>query len=160
MENTNQTSESKNDFVRENYIYSFRRNLIERNTGVGEQEAIWINVLPSEESVPSKTQDQVLHEDSNTRIIAIDNFFAEKFFTIQQVEAVFFRDDDNSIQVWTLINELDRSIRNRIYEIEFSIMKRFPEIGFDFHVMSRNNRDIEEIIPAGMKIIKRFPWAA
>lgn len=143
MKNTNQTSESK-------------------------QEAIWTHGLSSDESVPSndiwniatKTQDEVLYEDPNTRIIAIENFFAENFFAIQEVEAVYFRDEDNTIKVWTLINELDRSIRNRIYEIEFSLMKRFPEIGFDFHVVSRNNRDMGEITPAEMKVIKRFPWAA
>jgi hypothetical protein len=83
----------------------------------------------------------------------LENFIAERFLDIPSVEFVFLSKENDSINIWTVINKLDRKIREKIYDIEYDILGILRGFRFDFHVMCRNDRNIEEIRPSNAKMI-------
>lgn len=90
-----------------------------------------------------------------TGINRLENFISERIFEIPKVEFVFFSIEKDSIEIWTVINELDRAVRKKIYNVEYSILELFREFAFDFHVLCRYDRDINEIRPSNAKIISQ-----
>lgn len=94
---------------------------------------------------------QIDKVDSSTN--RLENFVAEKFLTIPEVEYVLFSLENDSMDIWTVINNLDREIRKKIYEVEYDILDIIKGFEFDFHVICRNDRSIEELYPSNAKII-------
>lgn len=43
----------------------------------------------------------------------LENFVAERFFSVAEVEYVFLSLENDSLDIWTVINKLDREIRKR-----------------------------------------------
>lgn len=78
----------------------------------------------------------------------LENFVAGKFFIIPEVEYVFLSLENDSTNIWTVINKLDRKVRERIYDIEYDIFDILKGLKFDFHVICRNDRTIEELYPS------------
>lgn len=83
----------------------------------------------------------------------LEHFIGEQIFLIPEVEHIFFSIVNDSINVWTIINLLDREVRKRIYHAEYNILNFFRDLSFDFHVACRNNRNINEIHPSRTKYI-------
>ncbi len=94
---------------------------------------------------------QIQKVDTSTN--RLENFVAEKLFTIPEVEYVFLSLENNLINIWTTINILNREVRKKIYDIEYDILDLFKDFRFDFHVISRNNRNINELHPSKAKTI-------
>lgn len=93
--------------------------------------------------------------DTKTNNLA--NFIANRIFKVPDVEYVFFSREENSIEIWTVINTLNRNSRKRIYDVEYDILELFKDLYFDFHVICRNDRDITELYPSKDKIILKRP---
>ena len=93
--------------------------------------------------------------DTKTNNLA--NFIANRIFKVPDVEYVFFSREENSIEIWTVINMLNRDSRKRIYDVEYDILEIFKDLYFDFHVICRNDRDITELYPSKDKIILERP---
>jgi len=89
--------------------------------------------------------------DSSTN--RLENFVAEKMFAIPEVEYVFLSLENDSIDVWTVINKLDREVRKKIYDLEYDILDILKGFQFDFHVICRNDRNIEELYPSNAKMM-------
>jgi hypothetical protein len=85
----------------------------------------------------------------------LENFVAERFLAIPSVEFVFLSIEKDSIDIWTVINKSDRKVRGKIYDVEYEILGILKESQFDFHVMCRDDRNIEEVRPFGAKMIFR-----
>lgn len=81
------------------------------------------------------------------------NFVAEKFINIPGVEYVFLSLENDSIDIWTVINKLNREIRKKIYDVEFDILDIIRDFNFNFHVICRNDRSIEDLYPSNAKMI-------
>jgi hypothetical protein len=98
------------------------------------------------------TNDEVQIDKVDSLTNRLENFVAEKFLTIPEVEYVLLSLENNSIDIWTVINKLDREIRKKIYDVEYDILDIIKDFQFDFHVICRNDRSIEELYPskAGM----------
>lgn len=74
---------------------------------------------------------------------------------ITEVEYILFFKEDNYYEIWTVINKLDREVRDRIYDVEYNILERFRDNYFDFHVICRDEKSIEEICPTNAIIFYR-----
>ena len=110
--------------------------------------AMLINFI-SKTTVDESFQDNKLAISTDN----LENFIAERFGAISLAEFVFLSIEKDSIDIWTIINKLDRKVREKIYEIEYEILGKFKEFQFDFHVMCRDDRNIEEVRPSGSKMI-------
>ena len=85
----------------------------------------------------------------------LENYIADKISEIKEVEYIFIGKDNNIIDVSIIINKLDRIVRDQIYDIEYSIINYFRENLFDFHVICRDDRDIDEFFSSKAIMIYR-----
>jgi hypothetical protein len=98
--------------------------------------------------------DKILQIDmTDTLTNALGNFIAQKFIDIPGVEYVLLSLENDSVDIWTVINKLDREIREKIYDVEFDILGIISNFHFDFHVICRNDRNIEELYPSNAKMV-------
>lgn len=106
--------------------------------------------------ISDATVDEIVKVDKiNSSTDKLENFVAERFLDIPSVEFVFLSLQRNSIDIWTVINKLDRKVREKVYDVEYDILGILQNFQFDFHVICRNGRNIEEVRPSGAKMIFR-----
>ncbi|HYE24254.1 MAG TPA: hypothetical protein VEG32_03550 [Clostridia bacterium] len=55
--------------------------------------------------------------------------------SIPGVEKVYVSKNGKYYSVWTVVRSFERSLRNRIYEVERSLFEHFPGIRFEFSVI-------------------------
>jgi len=73
---------------------------------------------------------------------------------VEEVEAVFIdREAENQYKVITVVNPRDASLREQIYAREEEIMAAYPTMRFDFHVLARMNRRLDDIITKAHGVI-------
>lgn len=83
----------------------------------------------------------------------LENIIAERISKVPEVEYILLSKIENYYEIWTVINKLDRGVREQIYDVEFNILRTFRGLYFDFHVICRNDRDIKEFYSSNTKII-------
>jgi len=83
----------------------------------------------------------------------LENFIVKCISEVLEVEYILFSKIEDYYEIWTVINKLDRGVRERIYDIEFNILRRFKALYFDFHVICRNDRDIKDFFSSNTKMI-------
>jgi len=111
----------------------------------------WADPLPV---VLYPSLDEILQIDrTDTSTNALGNFVAQKFVDIPGVEYVLLSLENDSANIWTVINKLDREIRKKIYDVEYDILGIINNFHFDFHVICRNDRSIEELYPTNAKMV-------
>jgi hypothetical protein len=72
--------------------------------------------------------------------------FADLTSQIPEVEAVLGILDDGAFSLWSVTDEASMEVEDRIYEMEGKLMDMFPSEGFDFHIVERRGRPLEEIV--------------
>lgn len=76
---------------------------------------------------------------------------------VPEVEAVFIdRESDGEYRIISVVNERDAAVRQKVYAREEEIMEAYPSVRFDFHVLARMNRKLEDVITkAGKTVFER-----
>jgi len=72
---------------------------------------------------------------------ALNNSIAQ----IPGVEYIYLLQENESFNVWTIINDMNIELMEKIYEKEIEIYNQLPNTLFDFHVLIRNNRHIDKM---------------
>jgi len=72
---------------------------------------------------------------------------------IPEVEHVCVKKEAHFYRVWTIVRERNDRVDETIYSRELDIMDSFEEVPFDFLVIHREERDLEDILPQGGQII-------
>jgi hypothetical protein len=72
--------------------------------------------------------------------------FVELISQISEVEAVLGMLDNGAFSLWSVTDEVSVEVEDRIYEMEGKLMDMFPDEGFDFHLIERRSRPLEEIV--------------
>jgi hypothetical protein len=85
----------------------------------------------------------------------LEMFIAKRISQISEVEYILLTKKDDYYEIWTIINKLDRGVRDKIYDIEYNILEHFEDKYFDFHVICRNDKSIKEICPPNYIIFYR-----
>lgn len=89
----------------------------------------------------------------NTTVDTVGSVLAQALSQIPEVEYVLLTKEETFLNVWTVIDKLDRSVRHQIYDIEFDIMGKFPELHFDFHAIARRGRPAQTMLPSEATVI-------
>lgn len=125
-----------------------------------DKKYIFVESLPSNknksQSMPIIIINQLCkpqYEITNSIDDKLDNFIVKCISKVIEVEYILFSKIEDYYEIWTVINKLDRGVRERIYDIEFNILRRFKALYFDFHVICRNDRDIKEFFSSNTKMI-------
>ncbi len=73
---------------------------------------------------------------------------------VKEVEAIFIdREGEADYKVISVINERDAAVREKIYAREEEVMRMYPTMRFDFHVLARMNRRLEDVITKANKTV-------
>lgn len=65
--------------------------------------------------------------------------FSVEVSKVQEVKAVASHIENDIIRVWTFISKRDKAVRKSIYKKELYLMDKYPEMVFDFNVVSIRN---------------------
>lgn len=71
---------------------------------------------------------------------------ADTIGVIEAVERIYVVEENGVKQIYTIINDNDLVVKNTIYETEIDILDEFPDDRLEFHVIWRENRNIEDTI--------------
>jgi len=85
----------------------------------------------------------------------LETFIAKTISKISEVEYIIISKKDNYYEIWTVINKLDRELRDKIYYVEYNILQLFRELYFDFHVICKDGKSINDIMPTNSIIFYR-----
>lgn len=67
----------------------------------------------------------------------IAHYFADRIFEqFSEIALVAYWRDQEKVTIWTVMTELDRKLRRKIYDVQEKAIFRFPEYKFDFYVLS------------------------
>ena len=72
--------------------------------------------------------------------------FVNLMSQISEVEAVLGMVDDGAFSLWSVTDEASVEVKDRIYEMEGRLMDMLPGEGFDFDIVERRGRPLEEIV--------------
>lgn len=76
---------------------------------------------------------------------------------VPEVEHVFFeRKGEGEFRIISIVNRRDAAIREKVYAREEAIMSLYPGLNFDFHVIARMDRNLEDVMTkAGKPVFER-----
>lgn len=77
--------------------------------------------------------------------------FASSVSGIEGVEGVLFVEAADNVRVWTIMDEPDRDTEDRVYAAEAAALDGNPDLLFDFRIIFRHAKPIEDIRPAEAK---------
>lgn len=87
-------------------------------------------------------------------IFSVETFARMELSLVPEIECVFFEHEGkNEFRIITVVNKRDVAIREKVYAREEAIMQEYPGINFDFHVLARMDRKIEDVITKVGKLI-------
>jgi len=81
-------------------------------------------------------------------IVSPENFAWLELSLIPEIEQVFVDRDASGteLRVVEVVDKRDANVRAKIYEREKEIMAAHPHLGFDFHIIARQGRDLNEVM--------------
>ena len=75
------------------------------------------------------------------------DFIAFEFSLVPQVEYVFTAFRENQVfYAWIVVNEFEASVRESIYARQRAIIDEFPMFEFDFYIIARIGRTVEDLV--------------
>lgn len=80
----------------------------------------------------------------NTLHHDLRRFFAERIAAAGSVARVYMSFFEKEIDIWTIVENDSKEERNRLYEIEGDILRRFKEFSFDFHIFLLEDVNLDE----------------
>jgi hypothetical protein len=76
----------------------------------------------------------------------LDQYVASVLATVPQVEAVYVDQTANKLIVYTVIDESDESVYDRIYDCERHLIRDSNGAQFDFNVTARRGVPVETLL--------------
>jgi len=87
--------------------------------------------------------------EENLPLVTADlrDFIAFEFSLVPEVEYVFTAFRENQIfYVWIVIDQFEAAARERIYARQQAIIDEFPTFEFDFYIIARTGRQVEDLV--------------
>ncbi len=103
------------------------------------------SIMSTRGTLPTEVSDSIFH--------SIESRFKDQLSSIDGIERVFIRKDDDFFRIWLVIPAMDLAIEDRIYAAQLSFMDRFPDIRFDFTIIFRQGKDPASIRPQGARLV-------
>jgi len=79
------------------------------------------------------------------------------FAQIPEVEGIYLRQSGSMLRVFTVVDEENDSAFEKIYQKERSLAHSSPDFQFDFNVIARRGRDVQEFVGANVPLWQRQP---
>jgi len=72
--------------------------------------------------------------------------FVERLRVIPAVEQLRFREIEQGFKTWVIVNDSSEEARYAVYEAEWDLMRQFPGVAFDLHLVDREGENLGSII--------------
>jgi hypothetical protein len=132
-------------------------------TALGRTGATWVPILPREFSAQERV-DAVTANPNGTNAYTrqvetsrLNQFIGFELALVKQVEFILSAYRDNVFYVWVIIQDFGDSVRREIYERQAAIIEQFPEFEFDFYIISRGARELDELVTESVEIVYEKP---
>ncbi len=85
-----------------------------------------------------------------------EDYIAFQMSFVPEVENVFVsRHEGEVLHVLTVVNNRDRELNRRIFARERAIMDYYRQCRFDFHILPRMNRNLNDVMaPTGKRVLE------
>jgi len=91
---------------------------------------------------------------SSQPVFSVETFARIELSLVLEVERVFFEHEGAcEFRIISVVNKRDPEIREKVYAREEEIMRAFPGLNFDFHVVARMDRRIEDVLTKAGKLV-------
>jgi hypothetical protein len=77
--------------------------------------------------------------------LSVEQDIGQSFAGIEAVEGVHVLRDEGVYTIYTIIDDEDEAAISQIYNYERSVIRRFPELHFDFNVIARRGRPLSTV---------------
>lgn len=102
----------------------------------------------------AKTTQSNSATSSNKPVFGVETCTRIELSLVPEIERVLFeKEGNNEFRVISVVNKRDADIREKIYAREEEIMEAFPGLNFDFHVLARMDRKMEDVVSKAGKVI-------
>ena len=80
-------------------------------------------------------------------------FIAFEFSLTPEVEYVYTAFRENQVfYAWVIIDSFEGEVRDQIYDRQQAIIDEFPGFEFDFYIVARMGRDVEDLFDDSVKL--------
>jgi len=83
---------------------------------------------------------------------SVESALAKDLATVPQVNRIFVERADGNLLIWVAADTPSREVREKIFQKQFDLIDAFPEISFDFNIIS-TRKDIPTEIASEAKLI-------
>lgn len=83
----------------------------------------------------------------------VESAISDDFGLVPEINGVAIERADGNLLVWIASDHPTREIRERIFQKQFDLIDAFPELSFDFNIVSVDASDKMEPIATGAKMI-------
>jgi hypothetical protein len=132
--------------------------LLQRVHDIGVLQGLWIGTLldkqgdttPNEETPMVQQRSFLLPSTASLNLrSAVRLAIGEEIRQIEGVELVCVKRVSDTFHVWTIIDKRNDDLEQEIYDAELRVMDRFEGIRFDFLIVHRLGRKMQDIQPTG-----------
>jgi hypothetical protein len=101
----------------------------------------------------ARNDSQMCATSTKKYVTSAENFAWFELSLVPEIEQVYVDRDASGMElhVVEVVDKRDAAVRARIYEREKEIMSAYPHLGFDFHVIARQGRDLADIMQVAGK---------
>ena len=86
---------------------------------------------------------------------SLESALASDLSLLSEVRHVFVERADNNLLVWIALDSPTKEVREKVFQKQFDLIDGFPEISFDFNLMSAKGRSPQDFASSAKLIYSR-----
>ncbi len=133
------------------------------DTLAGRVGADWVTI-PSDGSSAQERMDAATQKPLGTNAYArrvettrLNRFIALELALVEEVEYILSAYRDRVFYVWVIVEVFDDSVRRRIYGRQAAVIEEFPTFEFDFYIVARGGRNLDELVTESVEVVYERP---
>lgn len=96
-------------------------------------------------TVTSRGYTQVSDDTGFSQARRVGWEFYDLLRDVQEVEHIVVSESENIFFVYTIVNKVSREVAHQIYDRELQLVDQFPMTHFDFNLIRRRGRPLEDL---------------
>jgi predicted ATPase len=85
----------------------------------------------------------------------LEELLAGDLAAVPDVRSVSVERTAGNLLVWVSVDHPTKEIREQVFKKQFELVEAFPEVSFDFNVVSSNNQDFRNVASGAQLIYSR-----
>jgi hypothetical protein len=86
---------------------------------------------------------------------SVENAIANDLSFVPEVDSIFVERAEGNLLIWVTANRPSAHVRERIFDKQFAVIDAFPEVSFDFNIVSTDASSAGEISSSAKLLFTR-----